>query len=420
MKTLTSPARTGACYHRVDPAYTPPMRRSLFAAMAPFVVILAPGARDAALQDGSAALIARIEARQSPNRQGLDPYTIQELMQKFRITGVSVAVIRDSEIHWAKGYGIADVATGRPVERDTMFQAASISKPVTAMAVLRAAQDGRLSIDADVNQILKSWKVPSSEWSSTRSVTLRSLLSHTSGADDGFGFPGYAPSEPRPTPPQILQGDKPSNVGPVLFARPPFTAFKYSGGGFTIAQLALMDAFGQPFAEIMQTSVLDPLEMKDSTYEQPLPSAREAKASRAHSGQGRAMDASWHVYPEQAAAGLWTTPSDLARFAIEVQRALAGPKGRVLSQATAREMITPIGVGGYAVGLGIEKRAEGWYFSHGGSNWGFRCNLVAHVRKGYGVVVMTNSDSGGAILGEIESRVASAYGWDSLDKPIPR
>lgn len=399
--------------------------RKCFPAATALVIIFGPltigtTSPDATVQDGSAALIARIEARQSPSRQGLDPYTIQELMQKLRITGMSVAVIKDSAIHWAKGYGVADVESGRPVERDTMFQAASISKPVTAMAVLKAVQDGRLSIDVDVNQILKSWKVPPSEWTSNQPVTLRSLLSHTSGADDGFGFPGYAPSQPRPTVPQILNGEKPSNVGAVLFARPPFVGYKYSGGGFTIVQLALMDVTGKPFADIMQASVLDPLEMKDSTYEQPLPTGRKAKAARAHSGQGRAMDADWHIYPEQAAAGLWTTPSDLARFAIEVQRALEGPRGRVLSQALAREMITPTGVGGFAVGLGIEKRAEGWYFSHGGSNWGFRCTLVAHVCKGYGVVVMTNSDSGGAILNEIESRVASVYGWESLDKPIPR
>jgi CubicO group peptidase (beta-lactamase class C family) len=398
------------------PIYKSTNRAALIGAL----LVLTGAFQPASTQDGSAALIARIEARQSPNRQGLDPYTLQELMQKFRIPGLSVAVIKDSEIHWAKGYGVADVASGRPVGRDTMFQAASISKPVTAMAALRAMQDGRLSIDTDVNQLLKSWKVPQSDLTSRQPVTLRSLLSHTSGADDGFGFPGYAPSQPWPTVQQILKGEKPSNVGAVLFARPPFAGYKYSGGGFTIVQLALIEALDRPFAEIMQTSVLDPLEMKDSTYEQPLPATRAARAAHAHSGQGRAMDASWHVYPEQAAAGLWTTPSDLARFAIEVQRAVAGPKGSVLSQAMAREMITPTGVGGFAVGLGIEKRAEGWYFTHGGSNWGFRCNLIAHVRKGYGVVVMTNSDSGGAILGEIESRVAAAYDWDSLDKPIPR
>jgi CubicO group peptidase (beta-lactamase class C family) len=394
--------------------------RFLFASIAVAAGVIFGGTGGAARQDGRDALIARIEARQSPNRQGLDPYTLQELMQKFRIAGVSIAVIKDSALHWAKGYGVADVENGRPVVPDTMFQAASISKPVTAMAVLKAVQDGQLSLDADVNQILKTWKVPEGELTKTRPVSLRSLLSHTSGADDGFGFPGYAPSAARPTVPQILAGEKPSNVGTVTFARPPFTGYKYSGGGFTIVQLALMDHFGKPFAEILHSAVLHPLEMKDSTYEQPLPSAREAKAARAHSGQGRAMDDKWHVYPEQAAAGLWTTPSDLARFAIEVQRALDGPKGRLLSQALAREMVTPTGVGGFAVGLGIEKRGEGWYFSHGGSNWGFRCNLVAHVRKGYGLVVMTNSDSGGAILNEMEARVAAAYGWDSLDKPIPR
>jgi CubicO group peptidase (beta-lactamase class C family) len=384
------------------------------------LVLLLAAAPNAAVQDGAPALIARIEARQSPNRQGLDPYTIPELMEKFRVAGMSIAVIKDSQIHWAKGYGVADVDSGRPVEPGTMFQAASISKPVTAMAVLKAAQDGKLSIDADVNQILKSWKVPQSDLNKTTPVTLRSLLSHTSGADDGFGFPGYHPSGPWPTVPQILAGEKPSNVGPVVFARPPFAAYKYSGGGFTIVQLALTDLTGRPFADVLQASVLGPLEMKDSTYEQPMPRSRAGNAAHAHSGQGRAMDAPWHVYPEQAAAGLWTTPSDLARFAIEVQQALAGPKGRVLTQAMAREMITPTGVGGFAVGLGVEKRNEGWYFSHGGSNWGFRCNLIAHVRKGYGLVVMTNSDSGGAMLGEIEARVAAAYGWDSLDKPIPR
>jgi CubicO group peptidase (beta-lactamase class C family) len=370
--------------------------------------------------DPTAVLMARIEGRQSPNRQGLDPYTIQELMQKFRIPGISVAVIKDFEIHWAKGYGIADVESGRPVDTGTMFQAASISKPVTAMAVLKSAQNGRLALDADINQALKSWKVPRSESTTAAPVTARALLSHTSGSDDGFGFPGYDPSHARPTLQQILAGDKPSNVGPVLFGRPPFTGYKYSGGGITIVQLALVEAVGKPFAETLREQVLDPLEMRDSTFEQPLPASREARAARAHNGQGRTMDARWHVYPEQGAAGLWTTPSDLARFAIEVQRAVRGPEGRVLSQATAREMVTPVGVGPFAVGLSIDKRGEGWYFSHGGSNWGFRCDLLAHVRKGYGVAVMTNSDSGGAILGEVAARVASAYGWDSLDKPIPR
>jgi hypothetical protein len=160
--------------------------------------------------------------------------------------------------------------------------------------------------------------------------------------------------------------------------------------------------------------------MSRSSFEQPMNDAFAAKASKAHNGAGRRVEVPWHVYPEQAAAGLWTTPSDLARFAIEVQRAIRGPRGAVLTQASAREMLTAIGAGGFAVGFGVNQRGEGWYFSHSGGNRGFACDLVAHFRKGYGVVVMTNGDAGGRIISEIGSRVAAAYGWDTLDKPIPR
>jgi hypothetical protein len=147
---------------------------------------------------------------------------------------------------------------------------------------------------------------------------------------------------------------------------------------------------------------------------------RDRNAARAHDREGRAMNAKWHVYPELEAAGLWTTPTDLARFAIEVQLATHGKSQKVLTRAIAREMITPVGVGPFAVGLTVTKNGEGWYFSHGGSNWGFQCDLTAHTLKGYGVAIMTNGDSGGRLIGELRSRVAAAYGWDSLDKPIPR
>jgi CubicO group peptidase (beta-lactamase class C family) len=363
-------------------------------------------------EDSGSAMAAQIEGRQSPSRRDLDSFTLQEIMQKYRVPGVSVAVISGFRVHWAKGYGVADVETDRRVDVDTRFQAASISKPVTTMAVLKAVQDNRLFLDADVNTILRSWKVPDSDLTATTPVTPRALLSHTSGAGDGFGFPGYTPSQGRPSLVQIL--------GTVFFERPPFTGYKYSGGGFVIMQLALMEALGRPFAEILRESVLDPLSMAHSTYEQPLPAALEPKAARAHNREGKAMDAKWHVYPEQAAAGLWTTPTDLTAFVVEVQRALRGPAGRVLSQAMAKEMVAPVGIGPYGLGLVVSRRGEGWYFSHGGVNWGFHCSLLGHVRKGYGVVVMTNSDSGTPVINEIEARVAAAYRWDSLDKPIPR
>ena len=365
-------------------------------------------------------MMARIEGAQSPNRQGLDPLTLQQLMDRFHVPGVSVAVIRDFEVHWAKGYGVADVENGTRVDADSMFQAASISKPVTAMAALRAVQDGRFSLDDDINTILKSWKLPAGEFTRRQAVTPRALMSHTSGLGDGFGFPGYHPSAPRPTVVEILNGSKPSNVGAVLMEREPFTAEKYSGGGVTMMQLALTDALGKPFPEIMQSLVLSPIGMTRSTFEQPLSAQRDQHAARAHSGGGRAMDTKWHVYPELAAAGLWTTPTDLAKFAIEIQKAVLGRSSRVLGPSTVREMLTPVGVGDYAVGLAITKKGEGWYFAHGGSNWGFQCGLIAHRLKGYGVVIMTNSDSGRPVINAIEDRVAAAYGWDSLDKPVLR
>jgi CubicO group peptidase (beta-lactamase class C family) len=373
-----------------------------------------------AAPDSPADYIARIEGPQSPNRQGFDPLTIEQMMTRFRIPGVSIAVIQNFEVHWTKGYGVADVESKAPVDERTMFQAASISKPVTAMAVMRAVQDGKLSLDADINTILESWKVPASEHTKTQPVTLRALLSHTSGSGDGFGFPGYNPDAPRPTLVQIINGEKPSNVGKVLFERPPFTYMKYSGGGTTIVQLALIEHLKRPFPELLKATVLDPVGLRDSAFEQPLTPERDKQAARAHDGQGRSRDAKWHVYPELAAAGLWTTPGDLARIAIDVQRSLMMDQGKVLSRATARGMMTPAGVGGYAVGWAIEKRGEGWYFMHGGGNWGFSCQLIAHMTKGYGVAIMTNSDSGGAILSHLEQRVANAYNWDSLDKPVPR
>ncbi|HXW54173.1 MAG TPA: serine hydrolase domain-containing protein [Candidatus Cybelea sp.] len=369
-------------------------------------------------QDPSTGEIARVEGAQSPNRQGFDPYTIPEMMRHFHVPGVSIAVVRDFQVEWTNTYGVADVVTSAPVTTETRFQAASISKPVTAFAVLRAVDAGKLSLDENVNKYLKTWKIPENEY--TRGgVTLRALLSHTSGTGDGFGFPGYNPSAPLPTLIQILDGKPPSNVGPVFWERPPFSAEKYSGGGIVIEQLVLEDVYGKPFAEIMQEQVLGPVGMTNSTYEQPLSATEDKNAARAHDQDGKAMDTKWHVYPEQAAAGLWTTPTDLTKLGIEVQKALRG-ESKLLSRRTALEMVAPTGTGSFAIGFAIERRGEGWYFTHSGSNWGFRSDLTMHRLKGYGIAVMANSDSGGQIISEIEARVAAAANWDSLDKPVPR
>ncbi len=363
-------------------------------------------------------LLTQVESAQVPNQGGYDGDTMDQLLAHFHVPGVSVAVIQDFRISWAKAWGVTDAKTGAHVRTDTMFQAASISKPVAAMATLKAVQDGKFGLDQDINTILKSWKLPMDKFPGA--VTPRMLTSHTSGLGDGFGFPGYAPGAARPTIAQVLDGQAPSVLGPVRMERAPLTGYKYSGGGVTIEQQILTDVLNKPFVQIMQETVLGPLRMTNSTYAQPLPADKEIEAAHAHNNRGQPLDASWHVFPEQAAAGLWTTPSDLARFLIEVQLTLQGKGGRVLNQKSMEAMVMPVGVGPYAVGFYIQKKGEGWYFGHDGSNWGYRARMIAHRAKGYGVAVMTNSDSGDALAGEIIERVARAYGWDSLDKPIPR
>jgi len=375
----------------------------------------------AAAQSAPADFMAIIEGRQeSAGENGLGTLTVEELMERFHVPGVSVAVIRDFRIHWAKGYGVADVQTGALVDPETMFQAASISKPVAAMAVLKAVQDGLFTLDDDINSILTSWKLDGGEFTRRRPVTPRTLTSHTSGLGDAFGFPGYDPADPIPTPVQIFEGHESSNVGPLFMEREPMTFYEYSGGGVLLMQQALVDARGRPFQDIMRDDVLVPIGMTRSSYEQPISPENDRNAARAHDGDGASMGAKWHVYPEMAAAGLWTTPSDLAHFAIEVQKSAVGESNRVLDRTTVQEMLSPVGVGGFAVGFGIAKVGEGWYFQHGGSNWGFQCNLMAHKVKGYGFAIMTNANRGGAVVAELGRRIQAAYEWDSMAEPVRR
>ena len=364
---------------------------------------------------------ASIEAAQEePGEEGLGELTMSELMEHFDVPGVSVAVIHDFEIHWARGYGIADADTGHPVDSETMFQAASISKPVAAMATVRAVQDGLFGLDDDINTILRSWELDGAGFTDVRPVTPRGLTSHTSGLGDGFGFPGYDPGTVLPTTVQILDGHERSNVGEVFMEREPLTFYEYSGGGVTVMELALSDARDMPFEALMQRDVLGPIGMTRSSYEQPISAANDRNAARAHDAEGRSRGPKWHVYPELAAAGLWTTPSDLARFAIDVQLTVRGDGGAVLERQMVDEMLRPVGVGPYAVGFSISRLGEGWYFGHGGSNWGFRAQLLAHTAKGYGFAIMTNADRGSALIAELSRRIQRAYEWDSVAEAVRR
>jgi len=347
-----------------------------------------------------------------------DPYTqvqavsaaAKAAMKKHGVPGVSVAVFRGFQLEWALGYGVTSLDTKKPVDALTLFQAASISKPVAALAAMRLVQDKRLILDRNINEYLISWKLPENELTRSTPVTLRQLMSHTAGLTV-HGFKGYAQGESVPTLQQVLDGQKPANSEPVRVTVAPGTKFEYSGGGYTILQLLLMDLTHLPFPELMRAMVLDPVGMRFSTYEQPLPAAIVEFATSGHE-KGKVIDGERHTYPEMAAAGLWTTPSELAKFAIAIQRARLGLPDAILSKELAISMTTAIIPGSY--GLGFEPMrpsdTEKRFFGHTGGNFGYRCMLLATLNGGNGVVVMTNGDQFEAVSQIVNAAVA-AYGW---------
>ena len=337
--------------------------------------------------------------------------TLQRWMELYKIPGVSVAVFDQQKLVWAKAYGVKEA--GRPdlVTLDTLFQAGSISKPVTAMAALRHVEAGRWSLDDPINDRLVSWKLPGNDLQKDQRVTLRRLLSHNAGTTV-HGFPGYAVGAPVPTVVQVLDGEPPANTAPVRVDIVPGSKVRYSGGGTTIVQLMMTDQLKKPFPEIMAETVLQPLGMTHSSYQQPLPAGQAAMtASGARSG-GQVVEGRWHIYPEMAAAGLWTTPSDLAMVAIEVSLAHAGKSSRVLSQAMTRQMLTPQAED---FGLGFAVDPEDDAFGHNGADEGFQAYLRAFVGSGRGVVIMANSDNGFAIFNRLADSIGRAYGWKGLE-----
>lgn len=336
--------------------------------------------------------------------------TLADRLSALHVPGVSVAVVHDGKLDWARGFGVTKIG-GPKVTADTLFQAGSVSKPTTAMAILHLVQSGKLNLDADVNQYLRSWKIPANPFTEKKPVTLRGLLTHTAGVTV-HGFLGYAAGRPVPTLVQVLNGVWPANNPPITVDTEPGTKWNYSGGGYVIAQQLVDDLTGIPFPKFMQDTVLGPLGMSHSTFEQPLPANLRSEAATPYDAAGDAVQGGPITYPEMAPAGLWTTPSDLARLAIEVQKSFVGTSNRILSQDMTRQMLTA-GLGGYGLGWQIEGSADHPYFEHSGQDSGFLTDVVEYF-DGNGLVMMTNSENAYEIFGEIRSTIAHEYGWPDL------
>jgi CubicO group peptidase (beta-lactamase class C family) len=312
-----------------------------------------------------------------------------------------LAVVSNGKIEWARSYGMADVSQGREMTNETLQLAASISKPISAVRAHQLVEEGVFDLDADINSYLTSWKVPENEFTSAEKVTIRRILNHTAGLTV-WGFPGYDKGDTIPSVVAVLDGK--GNTDPVKVYKVPGESWMYSGGGYTVLQLAMMDTEGMAFHQSMQENVLNLMNMEGSTFENPLPEKYHNMAATGYRHNGDEVEGKWPIYPEMAAAGLWTTPSMLIQYAIEIQRIYQSGEDGILKYETVKEMLVP-GMNGHGLGPGVSEHT----FGHGGADEGFRSRLVAWKDQPYAIVVMVNSDNG-SIIDEVLISFADEYG----------
>jgi CubicO group peptidase (beta-lactamase class C family) len=338
---------------------------------------------------------------------------LEERMAVHRVPGVSIAVINGGRVEWARGYGTKRVGAAEPVNATTLFQAASISKPLAALAALRLVREGRFGLDDEVNRLLTSWQIPENDYTRERKVTVRDLLAHSAGLTNTIG--AYAPDAGTlPTLVEALDGTNPLKPRPVRVEFVPGSRFEYSGGGFSVLQLLLEDVTRKRFSDLMREVVLAPLSMFASSFEQPLPAIVAGAAASAHATDGTTVAGRWRVLPEAAAGGLWSTPSDLALFVLELQAANAGQPARIVDSTLARAMLT---LQNREWGLGIDVNGEGRarHFVHTGWNLGFRSIIIGFTETGQGAVIMTNGNSTGVeLISEILRSIGRTYAWPAF------
>ncbi len=358
--------------------------------------------------------IARIENGIQPNLQiegtEIPNYSIEERLEDLDIPGVSIAIIQDGELAWAKGYGMADVAENRPVTTETLFLAGSISKPVAALRAHQLAEEGIIHLDTNVNAYLTSWKLPENEFTTSEKVNTRRILNHTAGLTV-WGFPGYDKGDTIPSVPEVLDGK--GNTDAVRVYKEPGESWMYSGGGYTIMQLMITDLEKRAFPAIMQEHVLNPLGMTSSTFANPLPAQYHAIAATGYRHNGDEVEGKWPIYPEMAAAGLWTTPSQLILWAKEIQNIYQKQQDGLLQLETVNEMLTA-GMNEYGLGPSVSE----YSFGHGGADEGFRANLIAWKKEPIAAVIMVNSDNG-SIIQEIKLSIAKEYNLPGVE-PMTR
>jgi CubicO group peptidase (beta-lactamase class C family) len=332
--------------------------------------------------------------------------TLEKAMAALNIPSVSLALIEGDRIALAQAYG----ASSTPA---TIYQAASLSKFVTAVGAMRLTEAKRLDLDANVDAGLASWKVPQNEFDKGHPVTLRGLLSMTAGIGVP-GFLGYAIGDEVPNLTQILYGVPPANSAPVTVIAEPGSVYRYSGGSYEVAEALMVDTMGTSFPDVMKEVVLDPAGMSRSSFATTLPADLEREAMHGHLADGSEIPGGYHLFPEHAAAGLWSTPTDLANLLLLIGRAWRGESQLFLGSQTVREMLTPQNGGPYGLGAAISEADGVLTVMKRGQNAGFQSYLILLPAEGQGMVVMTNGDNGSILAEALIRRAAQLFDWPTL------
>jgi CubicO group peptidase (beta-lactamase class C family) len=347
--------------------------------------------------------------------------TLAERMAFYKVPGVSIAMINNNKIEWAKGYGVLKAGSPAPVTPDSFFEAASTSKAVVAAIVLGLVQEGKLDLDADVNQYLTSWRIAANDFTRKQKVTLRLLLTHRAGLPM-TNFP-YDEKGAPPTLLQVLNGEAPAGNKAAVVELLPGNQWQYSNIGYVVIQQLLEDVLDKPLARLARERVFAPLGMAACTFAYPLTPELQKNEALPHDEQGAAAMPGMHP-TAQAQGGLMAAPSDLARFTCDLLLAYDGRTGHLLAPATVRRMLNKEveldpNLFGFpaADGLGVFITGSGnsLCFSHPGYNYpGASSWLLAYPELGQGAVIMTNGAKGELLTLEIISALAAVYGWPAM------
>ena len=383
----------------------PPSLRRMCAGLLVLSMLPLPGqSREPERQDFASNLRRQVHLE----GEGVQRYSIGERMRHYGVPAVSVAVVEGCEVVDARAFGAAR-PDGTAAGRDTIFMAGSVSKVVAAMGALSLVEDGVLSLDEDVTRHLGSWTLPRPDNVGQGAVTLRHLLSHSAGLTVA-GFKGYPHGVVLPGPTDILDGKAPANTPAVRIEAEPGSAWRYSGGGFVLLQHVMEQATAKTFAEVIRRRVLDPAGMSNSAYGSPAQSGHGSDAAMGTLANGEPIPDGWRLYPEHAAAGLWSTPTDLSRLAIGLVRSLRGERHAVLGADTAKEMLRQQ-AGSWGLGVELSPKGEPPKVSHTGAPVGYRTLWLVFPETCQGATIMTNADEGMTLAYEVARALADQYRW---------